>query len=149
MPNREDKSNIQGCHLGNLTLSGTTPAASAWFDTRGFDSVTLVLIANTITDAGTASGFATEMQDSDTTAASAATAVADAQMQGLETDLTVTSDSADDTLVGGLGYKGSKRYVRFNVTGTTGTDADVTVMAIGMRAAAEPTTFVGTKVAAT
>jgi hypothetical protein len=149
MAQRDGKSELQLVHLGNLTLSGTTPAASAWVDTRGFDKVTLVPVANTIADAGTASGFSFEVQESNTTAAADATAVADAELNGAESDLTVTSDDADNTVIGGIGYVGSKRYVRLVATGTTGTNADVSVIAVNGDATIEPPTFVGTSVAAT
>ena len=149
MSQRDGKNSMQVTHLGNLTLSGTTPAASAWVDTREFNEVTLFPVINTVTDAGTAAGFSFEVQESDTTAASAATAVADAELVGLESALTVTSDSADNSVSGGIGYIGSKRYVRLVATGTTGTDADVSVIASTGAASYEPRAFVGTSVAAT
>lgn len=149
MAQRDGKNELQLVHLGNLTLSGTSPAASAWVDTRGFDKVTLVPVANTITDAGTADGFSFEVQESDTTAAADATAVADAALIGTEAALTVTSDTADNSVAGGIGYVGSQRYVRIVATGTTGTDADVSVVAVLGDASYEPRAFVGTSVAAT
>ena len=149
MPQRDGKSSTEVVHLGNLTLSGTTPASSAWVDTKEFDEVTLVLVVNTVTDAGTAAGFTTEMQEGEDSTDAGASAVVDAQMIGLETDLTVTSDTADDTNGGGLGYIGSQRYVRFDVTGTTGTAADVSVLAICRRGSAATRTFIGTSVAST
>jgi hypothetical protein len=149
MPQRDGKSTKEVVHLGNLTLSGVTPASSAWVDTREADAVTLIPISNTITDAGTAAGFSFVMEESDTTAAADATAVDDDQIIGTESDLTVTSNAADDSIPGGLGYVGSKRYVRLTVTGTTGTNADVTVIAVSEKLATAPRTFVGTSVAAT
>jgi hypothetical protein len=149
MPQRDGKSEKEVVHLGNLTLSGTTPASSAWVDVREADAVTLVPVVNTVTDAGTAAGFSFVMEESDTTAAADATTVAAAQIIGTASDLTVTSDSADNTVLEGLGYAGSKRYVRFTVTGTTGTDADVSVLAVNEKLTTAPRTFVGTSVAAT
>ncbi len=149
MAQRDGISELQLVHLGNLTLSGTSSVASAWVDSREFDKVTLVPLVNTVTDAGTADGFSFEVQESNTTAASDATAVADLELKGSESDLTVTSDSADNSVAGGIGYLGSKRYVRLVATGTTGTDADVTILAINGDANYEPRTFVGTSVAAT
>lgn len=146
---RDGKSNQQVVHLGNLTLSGTTPAASSWVDLRGFETCTIAVIANTVTDAGTTAGFTLTAQHSDTTAAADAAAIAAADAIGGTTTVTVTSDSADNTNAGGVGYKGSKRYVRFNAVGTTGTDADVSVVAILENAAQAPATFIGTAVAAT
>lgn len=113
----------------SATLSGTSAAAGAWMDMRGWEAITFAVSTGTVTDAGTASGFAFEVQESDTTDASDATAVADADLIGTEAALTVTSDDDDDTLVGTIGYRGGKRYVRIVATGTTGTNAAVTVQA--------------------
>jgi hypothetical protein len=146
---RDMLNNKQAVHLGNLTLSGDTPAASAWVDLRGFDACTLVMVNNTVTDAGTADGFTATMQHGDdTTAAGAANAVADDAIDETLT-IQVTADDADNAVAGGLGYKGSKRYVRLNVVGTTNTDADVSVMAILNKPHRAPTEFVGTAVSAT
>ena len=149
MSQRDFVSNTQMVLLGTLALSGTTPAASDWVDTRGFNGCTLVLKTDTVTDAGTAAGFSTEMQEGDTSLASGASAVAAAEMIGAESDLTVTADTDDDKIIGALGYLGSKRYVRFNVTGTTGTSAGVKVYALLGNPSSAPTTFVGTSVPAT
>lgn len=113
----------------SATLSGVTPAAGDWIDMQGWEALTFVVSTGTVTDAGTTSGFAFEVQESDTTAADDATAVADADLVGTEAALTVTDDAADDTLIGSIGYIGGKRYVRIVATGTTGTDAAVTVQA--------------------
>lgn len=149
MAQRDGKSELQLVHLGNLALSGTTPAESAWVDTREFDKVTLVAVANTVTDAGDADGIVFEVEESETTASADATAVAADQLLGDESDLTITSDTADNTIAGGIGYIGTKRYVRLVATGSTGTDADVSVVAITGDAIYEPRDFVGTSVAAT
>jgi len=149
MPQRDGKNPIQPTHLGNLALSGVTPASSDWLDTRYMDAATLLVVANTVTDAGTASGFSFVVEESDTTADGDATAVADAELVGAESDLTVTSDSADDSVAGWIGYVGSKRYVRITATGTTNTDADVSVIGIACAMNYEPRTSAGTSVAAT
>jgi len=146
---RDMISNKQVVHLGNVTISGDTPAASSWVDLRGFDACTLVLVNNTITDAGTAEGFTATMQESDTTAASAATTVPVASTVGGANTIQVTADNADDSIAGGIGYNGGSRYIRFNVVGTTNSDADVSVVAILNKPHRAETTFVGTKVAAT
>ena len=113
----------------SATLSGATPAAGDWIDMQGWEGLTFTVSTGTVTDAGTTSGFSFEVQESDTTAAADATAVADADLIGAESDLTVTADTDDDKLVGSIGYRGGKRYVRIVATGTTGTDAAVTVHA--------------------
>lgn len=113
----------------SATLSGTTPSAGDWIDMQGWEALTFTVSTGTVTDAGTTAGFAFEVQESDTTAAADATAVADADLVGTEAALTVTADTDDDKLIGSIGYVGSKRYVRIVATGTTGTNAAVTVHA--------------------
>lgn len=145
---RDLKSNNQLVHLGKLSLSGTTPAASAWVDTRGYDAAMLVLATQTVTVAGT-SGFTATAQHSDTTAAAAAAALVAGESTDGTFALTVTADTDDDKIIGGVGYRGAKRYLRFNVVGTTNTNAVVEVWAILRRGSQLPSTLVGTSVAAT
>lgn len=150
MPQRDTKNNMQVVHLGNLSLSGATPAATDWVDTKGFDSCTFIVVNNTVTDAGTASGFSFVAQESDLTTAASASAIADGDLIGLESALTVTSDAADDAIAGTIGYVGNSRYARLNATGTTGTNADVSVIAVLMHGAQMDTNAgTGTSVAAT
>jgi hypothetical protein len=149
MAYRDMLNNVEVVHLGNLTLSGTTPATSSYVDTRGYDSCTLVVVANTITDAGTASGFTVTLQDSiDTTAAAAATVATTDAVDAVVT-LTETSDAADNSIIGGFGYVGGDRYVGVSATGTTGTNADISVYAVLGHAHRAATTFEGTAVART
>lgn len=133
----------------SATLSGTTPAAGDWIDMQGWEALTFTVSTGTVTDAGTASGFAFEVQESDTTAAADATAVADADLIGLESALTVTADTDDDKLIGSIGYIGSKRYVRIVATGTTGTNAAVTVHARKDKGAVMATATIDSGTAAT
>lgn len=112
------------------TLAGTTASEGNIIDMQGFESLTYIVYTGIVTDAGTTSGFAFEVQESDTTADADFTAVADADLLGDESDLTVTSDTDDEKLIGSIGYVGSKRYVRIVATGTTGTDAVVVVAAV-------------------
>lgn len=149
MAQRDGKSELQVVHMGNLTLAGVTPAASGWVDTRGFDTVTLMVVSNTVTDAGTAAGFSFEVQESDLTTAVSATAVADLELLGFEAALTVTLDTSDNVLADGISYVGNARYVRVVATGTTLTDADVSVLAVLGDASNAPPAFVGAAVAAT
>jgi hypothetical protein len=133
----------------SATLSGATPAAGDWIDMQGWEAVTFSVSTGTVTDAGTASGFAFEVQEGDTTAAASATAVADADLIGLESALTVTDDNADNDLIGSIGYRGSKRYVRIVATGTTGTNAVVTVHARKDKGASMGTATIDAGTAAT
>jgi hypothetical protein len=125
-----DATNNTEAAFGMLaTLSGATPAKGNIIDMQGWGSLDLHVQTGTVTDAGTASGFSFEVQESDTTADADFTAVADADLIGTEAALTVTDDDADNIVVGKIGYRGSKRYVRIVATGTTGTNATVCVSA--------------------
>lgn len=109
----------------SATLSGVTPSKGNIVDVTDYGAATFLFQTGTVTDAGTASGFSVQIQESDTTADADFAAVADADLIGLESELTVTVDSTDSVAVGSLGYIGGKKYVRAVVTGTTGTDAVV------------------------
>ena len=146
---RDMLSNKQVVLLGTVTLSGVTPGATSWVDTREFDAVTLILATDTVTDAGTSSGFTFTAQHSDTTVAGDAAAIVAADSVNGTIALTVTADADDNKLIGGIGYIGSKRYLRLNGVGTTNTDATVKVYGILNKPHRAKTTFVGTAVAAT
>ena len=146
---RDMLSNKQVVLLGTVTLSGVTPGATSWVDTRDFDAVTLLMVTNTVTDAGAAAGFTFTVQHSDTTAATDAAAIVAADSVNGAISLSVTADADDNKVIGGIGYIGSKRYVRMNGVGTTNTDATVKVYAILNKPHRAKTTFVGTAVAAT
>ncbi len=143
------KNDIQIAHGISATLSGTTAAKGNIIDRQGYESITFAFQTGTVTDAGTTAGFACEIQESDTTADTAFTAVADASLIGLESDLTVTADSYDNKPVGAIGYKGSKRYVRCVWTGTTGTDAVINGVVIKGHPSLAPVGSVATNIAAT
>lgn len=146
---RDMVSNIQMVHLGNVAVSGTTPAVSSYVDVRDFDGCAIVVVNNTVTDAGTADGYTITLQESaDTTAAAASTVAATEEVNGTVT-VAVTSDSADNTIAGKFGYLGTERYVGITVTGTTGSDADISVYAVLGKPHIAPTTFIGTAVART
>jgi len=119
----------------SATLSGTTKAEGDWIDMQGWESLTFTVSTGTVTDAGAAGGFTFQVEEGDDTTDAGATAVADADLIGAESDLAVTDDDDDDTLVGSIGYRGEKRYVRMTAVGTTGTDAAVTVHAIKRKGA--------------
>lgn len=143
------KSDVQVVRAIDATLSGTTPSKGNVIDTLGFESITFAFQTGTVTDAGTASGFAFEIQESDTTADAAFTAVADDDLIGLESALTVTDDAADNVMAGTIGYRGNKRYVRVVVTGTTGTNAAVNGLCIKGHPVVKPTTPTAANIAAT
>jgi hypothetical protein len=147
---RDNISNVQTVDLGKDTLSGVTPNASAWLDTLGFGKAALELLTDAVTDAGTAAGFTATMQHSDTTAAADAVDVLASEVtDGSTISVTVTADGDDNIAKGAVGYNGSKRYIRFNTIGTTGTDAVIRTLGRMGSPAQAPTTYVGASVAAT
>lgn len=140
MPKFDGKYNVQVAVGLIATLSGTTPSKGNVVDMSGYEGLTFLVNTGVVTDAGTAAGFAFEVQESDTTADAAFTAVADADLVGLESALTVTDDAADNVAIGSIGYVGDKRYVRIVATGTTGTAAVVNVVALKQRPQVGPAT---------
>lgn len=131
------------------TLSGTTKSEGLWMDMQGFESLTFMVATGIVTDAGTASGFAFTVEEGDDTTDSGATAVADADLIGLESELTVTADTGDEKFIGSIGYRGDKRYVRMTALGTTGTDAVVVVTAMKGHGAVATTASIDAGTAAT
>ncbi|TXH55051.1 MAG: hypothetical protein E6Q97_09595 [Desulfurellales bacterium] len=149
---RDAISNMQLIRGAVQTLSGTTANNSALLDRRGFDSVSIFAETGTVTDAGTAAGFTMKLQHSDTTAAADFTDVDSADLipnSTGATTVTVTADSDDDILANGVGYVGIKRYVRAVFTGTTGTNAEVQILAVLSNSHRAPTTTIGSTTAAT
>ncbi len=146
---RDMLNNKQVVHLGTVAVSGTTPAVSAWVDTRGFDACTIVVGNGTVTDAGTAAGYTVTFQESTTTANSAATTVAATDAVDGTITLAETVDANDDVMLGGFGYKGLDRYLGVTVTGTTGSSAEIHVFAVLNKPHRAATTFSGTAVART
>jgi len=146
---RDLKNNTQLAFGLLATLSGTTPAKGNIVDLQSAGAATFYFETGTVTDAGTASGFAVEIQESDTTADAAFTAVADADLLGLESALTVTDDASDNVPVGSIGYIGTKRYVRAVVTGTSGTNATVAGVWVLGHLSLAPASGVATNIAAT
>ena len=146
---RDILSNFQEVHLGNVTVSGTTPATSGYVDLQGFGACNISVVANTVTDAGTAAGFTVTLQESADTTAAAASTVATTDTVGESNTVTVTSDSADDSTAGRMGYLGSNRYVGITVTGTTGSNADISIIATLGKPTSAAVTAIGTAVART
>jgi len=145
-------SNIQLIRGAVQTLSGTTANASALIDRRGFDSLAIYLETGTVTDAGAAAGFTMVLQHCDTTEADDFVDVDSADLvpnSDGNTTVSVTADGDDNKLIGGVGYVGSKRYVRAEITGTTATDAAVQILAVLGRANNSPVDSTGTTTAST
>ena len=149
---RDMISNTQLIRGANQTLSGTTANASALIDRRGYDALSIYAMLGTVTDAGATAGFTMKLQHSDTTAAADFADVDTAELKANSdggTTVTVTADTDDDILKGGVGYLGNKRYVRAVFTGTTGTDAVVNILAVLGKPHRAPVSTVGSTTAST
>lgn len=134
----------------NQTLSGTTANATAAIDLQGYEALSVLLSTATVTDAGTASGFTLKLQHSDTTVATDFVDCTSTEVFG-NTTLTVTADTDDNKDIGILAYRGSKRYVRAVITGTTLSDAVCIVRFLRGRpsSASQPVTTIGSTTATT
>lgn len=144
---RDGLSTLQVRRAANQTLSGTTANNSQAFDVRGYSTATFDLHTGVVTDAGTADGFSMKLQHSDTLVGTDFVDVPAAQIIG--GPVAVTDDGDDNVIAGGLGYVGAKRYVRAVLTGTTGTDAVVFVVASMGKPHQAPVARVGAAVATT
>lgn len=125
---KQDMKSVSTLAFGiSATLSGTTPSAGNLVDVSDYESATFLFQTGVVTVAGV-SGFSVEVQHSDSTAAASFVAVPDSDLIGLESALTVTADTQDNVPIGTIGYRGTRRYVRVVVTGTTNTNAVVNGM---------------------
>lgn len=96
--------------LNPTDISTNTTTDGNSIDMQGYDSLTFLLSAGTVTD-GT---YTPIIEESDTGDFSGEeTAVADADLIGTEANMAFSA--ADDNAVKTLGYTGSKRYVRFTL----------------------------------
>ncbi len=121
MSTRDLKNNIGALvAIEPQALSGTSDLTGEIIDTKGYSSVTFVLTTRTM--AATTLDAQLLIQEGDASNLSDAAAVADGDLIGTEA-ATAISPTSDKVTVK-IGYKGSKRYVRSNltVTGNNGTD---------------------------
>ncbi len=99
-------------------------------DTQGYEAVSFFFQTGTITDGD----YTVLIQEGDESDLSDASAVADADLlpagTGQEADASFDADTGDNQ-VSKIGYRGTKRYVRFNVVSTnTSTGGTVGAIAI-------------------
>lgn len=107
-----------------LIATNTTTVGNV-VDTAGFESVTFLPLTGVLTD-GDYTLALTECATTDGTF----TAVADADLIGLEANASFTADT-DDSKIGKIGYIGSERYVKATVvSANTTTGCTYSVIAI-------------------
>lgn len=103
-----------------------TAQVSAIFDTRDYDSATLVLTLGTLTDADAV--WSVLLEHGDASNLSDAAAVADEDMVGTEALAGFTF--GDDGECRKLGYVGNKRYIRATIDDTTANTGNLFVSGI-------------------
>ena len=117
--------------LRAISPAAATTDNTAWvsqiIDTKGFDSLTFLLLAGSLADADAT--FTVLVEDGDDSGLSDAAAVADDFLLGTEALAGFTF--ADDNETRKIGYVGPKRYVRLTVTPANNTgNAFVTAIAL-------------------
>lgn len=121
--------NIKVVHAITPAAVGTSGAAngtvSAVVDRQGYESVEFVFSSGTT---GTGTDTITPIvYESDTATSAAFTAVADADLLGLEADQKLTLSAAGTSKIG---YRGSKRYVGIRLYGVGTATAVVSAVAV-------------------
>ena len=98
--------------ISPVSEAGNTPLVSQILDTRGYESVELVIATGSIADADAT--FTVLIEDGDNAALSDNAAVADTFLLGTEAQASFQFD--DDNECRKIGYVGGKRYVRATIT---------------------------------
>lgn len=98
--------------ISPVSEAGNTALVSQILDTRGYESVELVIATGSIADADAT--FTVLIEDGDNAALSDNAAVADAFLLGTEAQASFQFD--DDNECRKIGYVGGKRYVRATIT---------------------------------
>lgn len=98
--------------ISPVSEAGNTALVSQILDTRGYESVELVISTGSIADADAT--FTVLIEDGDNAALSDAAAVADTFLLGTEAQAGFQFD--DDNECRKIGYVGGKRYLRATIT---------------------------------
>lgn len=98
--------------ISPVSVSDNTPVVSQIIDTRGYESVELIIAAGSLADSDAT--FTVLVEDGDNSALSDNAAVADTFLLGTENQASFQFD--DDNEVRKIGYVGGKRYVRLTLT---------------------------------
>lgn len=110
---KEQKTNVKALSALNIqAISSNTTTVGNEIDTAGFESCTFIFHSGTITDGD----YRVEITEC-ATSGGTFTAVANADLIGLEADTSIT-DNTDDNQIGTIGYIGALRYVKATVVST-------------------------------
>lgn len=102
------------------TIATDTTTAGDILDLQGFNACTFAFHTGTVTDGD----YTVLIEHGDDSGLSDAAAVADADLIGTEAGASFTDDG-DDNLVGTIGYRGDKRYVRLSIVSANTTSGAV------------------------
>lgn len=102
------------------TISSDTTTAGDIIDLQGFNACTFAFQTGTVTDGD----YTVLIEEGDDSGLSDAAAVADADLIGTEAGASFSADT-DDNVVGTVGYRGDKRYVRLSIVSTNTTSGAV------------------------
>ena len=108
--------------------SGVNPAGQA-IDTQGYESVTLVFVAGSITDAQTLT-LQHSVDDSTYNDVAAADVISDPDNTAANILTAFKASGTTDHAIKCLGYKGGRRYLKVDADGAGATGADYGVVAI-------------------
>jgi hypothetical protein len=113
--------------LNVQTINSNTTTAGNIIDLQGFESCTFLFFTAALTDGD----YTPLIQEGDASNLSDAASVADGDLipSGGAEAASAHTDDGDDNVVNKIGYKGTKRYVRFNVV-STGTSSGAVVGAL-------------------
>jgi hypothetical protein len=115
MTTREIGSILKGeIALTPQVIATDTTTNGAIIDLQGFNAAQFYFMTGVLTDGD----YTVLIQEGDESDLSDAAAVADADLTVTEASVSFTADT-DDAAISTIGYKGSKRYVRFNVVSTS------------------------------
>lgn len=125
--------------LSPVSVADNTAQVSQIIDRQGYDSLMFAIAAGSLADADAT--FTVLVEHGDAANLSDAAAVADEELNGLETTASFTF--AEDDKVRKIGYRGIKRYVRLTITpGANASAALLCVIAVlghaSIRATANP-----------
>lgn len=98
--------------ISPVSVSDNTAQVSQIIDRQGYDSLCFAIALGSIADADAT--FTVLVEDGDNSSLSDNAAVADAELNGLESAASFQFDS--DNLTKKIGYGGAKRYVRLTIT---------------------------------
>lgn len=114
--------------ISPISQAGNTAMVGAIIDRQGFDSLEFAITLGTITTAGTT--YTATMDEGDAANLSDAAAVAAANLIGTLALASFVDSEVNTTK--GIGYKGSKRYVRLTMT-PAGNTAASTMSAVAIQ----------------